>query len=222
MKSLVRVTKTHVKILSDNTTTVHAISKMGTSHSKICNQVAYEIWDLAISKAIWISATHLLGKYNIETDEESRKEDTQLEWKLSEHGFIKLCSALSFKPEIDLFASRLNYQLKPFVSYRPDPETMAVNSFLMNWRDWKFYAFPPFSIVSKTLQKVYFDNAEGILIVPDWPNQPWFPLITQMQISKPFILPPSKDLLYLPNKTKEIHPMYKKLQLLACHISAKR
>jgi len=222
MKSLVRVTNTHVKILSDNITTVHAINKMGTSHSNNCNQVANEIWDLAISKDIWISATHLPGKYNVEADEESRKKDTQLEWKLSEQWFIKLCSALSFKPEIDLFANRLNYQLKPFVSYRPDPEAMAVNSFLMNWTDWKFYAFPPFSIVSKTLQKVYFDRAEGIIIVPDWPNQPWFPLIAQMQISKPFILPPSKDLLYLPNKAKEIHPMYKKLQLLACHISARR
>ena len=84
MKSLVRVTNTHVKILSDNTITVHAINKMGTSHSNNCNQVANEIWDLAISKDIWISATHLPGKYNVEADEESRKKDTQLEWKLSE------------------------------------------------------------------------------------------------------------------------------------------
>ena len=128
MKSLVRVTNTHVKILSDNITTVHAINKMGTSHSNNCNEVANEIWDLAISKDIWSSATHLPGKYNVEADEESRKKDTQLEWKLSEQWFIKLCSALSVKPEIDLFANRLNYQLKPFVSYRPDPEAMAVNS----------------------------------------------------------------------------------------------
>jgi len=113
MKSLVRVTNTHVTILSDNTTTVHAINKMGTSHSNNCNQVANEIWDLAISKDIWISAIHLPGKYNVEADEDSRKKDIQLEWKLSEQWFIKLCNALSFKPEMDLFANRLNYQLKP-------------------------------------------------------------------------------------------------------------
>jgi len=77
MKSLVRVTNTHVKILSDNITTVHAINKMGTSHSNNCNQVANEIWDLAKSKDIWISATHLLGKYNVEADEESRKKDNK-------------------------------------------------------------------------------------------------------------------------------------------------
>ena len=121
MKSLVRVTNTHVKILSDNTTTVHAINRMGISHSTICNQVANEIWDLAISKDIWISATHLPGKYNAEADEESRKEDTSLEWKPSEKWFIILCRALSVKPDIELYASCLKYQLKPFVSYRPEP-----------------------------------------------------------------------------------------------------
>ena len=43
MKSLVRVRNTHVKILSDNTAPVHAIDRMGTSHSNICNQVATDI-----------------------------------------------------------------------------------------------------------------------------------------------------------------------------------
>ena len=66
-----------------------------------------KIWEQAIVKDIWISATHLPGKYNVEADEESRKEATQLEWKRSEKWFITLCSALSFKLEIDLFASRL-------------------------------------------------------------------------------------------------------------------
>ena len=108
MESLVRMINTQVKILSDNTTTVRAINKMCTSHSDICNQVANEISDLAIAKDIWISATRLPGKYNVEADEESRKEDTQLERKLSEQWFTKLCSALSFKPEVDLFASRIN------------------------------------------------------------------------------------------------------------------
>ena len=74
MTSLVRVTNTHVNKLSDNTTTVHAINKMGTSHSNICKRVANEIWDLGISKDIWISATHLPGKYNVETDDETDDE----------------------------------------------------------------------------------------------------------------------------------------------------
>eukprot|EP00794_Sanderia_malayensis_P000864 gene864-158_t len=73
IKSLVNVTNTHLKVLSDNTTTVHAINKMGTSHSKNCNQVAKEIWEQAIIKSLWLSATHLPGKHNIEADEDLGK-----------------------------------------------------------------------------------------------------------------------------------------------------
>ena len=61
MKSLVRVTNTHVKIPSDNTTTVHAINKMGTSHSNNCDQVANEVWDLALYKRYMDLSNTLAG-----------------------------------------------------------------------------------------------------------------------------------------------------------------
>ena len=50
-------------------------------------------------------------------------------------------------PQIDLFASRLNYQIKPFVAYQPDPEAMAINAFTISWKPYCFYAFHPFSII---------------------------------------------------------------------------
>ena len=34
----------HVKILSDNTTAVHCLNKMGTSHSYVCNKMVRYIW----------------------------------------------------------------------------------------------------------------------------------------------------------------------------------
>ena len=36
-------------------------------------------------------------------------------------------------PNIDLFASRLNYQLKPYVSWMPDQETCLVDAFTLDW-----------------------------------------------------------------------------------------
>lgn len=43
--------------------------------------------------------------------------------------------------------SRFNYQLRPFVAYRPDPEAMAINAFF-NFLETLhfFYAFGPLSI----------------------------------------------------------------------------
>ena len=49
---------------------------------------------------------------------------------------------------IDLFASRLNYQLTPFVSNKPDPEAMSVDGFTINWKSLNFYAFPPIALIS--------------------------------------------------------------------------
>ena len=47
--------------------------------------------------------------------------------------FNKSLVGLGNNPEIDLFASPINYQVKPFVPYKPNPEAFAVNAFLLNW-----------------------------------------------------------------------------------------
>ena len=135
--------------------------------------------------------------------------------------FVKKIKKKPKTPAIDLFASRLSYQIKPFVSFRPDPECFAVNAFLIPWRIIFFYAFPPFNMMPKVLQKVLFDQGEGILIVPKWPNQPWYSLLIKMLATEPIILPPRKDLLYLPNNPEELHPLHKHLSLLVCYISGK-
>ena len=60
---------------------------------------------------------------------------------------------LDVKPEIDLFASRLNHQFPRYISYKPDPDAEAVNAFTMSWSDVTFYAFPPFCIIPSVVQK---------------------------------------------------------------------
>ena len=49
---------------------------------------------------------------------------------------------LPFKPEVGLFASRINKQFPVHASYRPDPNAMAVDAFTIQWTDIKLYAFP--------------------------------------------------------------------------------
>ena len=44
-----------------------------------------------------------------------------------------------------MFASRLNKQIDRFVSWRPDPDAVAVNGFSLNWSEYALiYAFVPF------------------------------------------------------------------------------
>lgn len=63
---------------------------------------------------------------------------------------FKKLTDVYFKPTIDLFASRLNFQLHKYVSGKPDPEAIAIDAFTICWTGELFYAFPPFRIISDT------------------------------------------------------------------------
>ena len=99
------------------------------------------------------------------------------EWLLNPDILSDALDRLDIKPEIDLFASRLNHQFSRYISYKPDLDAEAVNAFTMSWSDVIFCAFPPFCIIPSVLQKIIKDRARGILVVPDWPSQPWYPII---------------------------------------------
>ena len=128
---------------------------------------------------------------------------------------------MNFKPTVDLFATRLNIQLPHFISVRPDPESKGVNSFTLSLENLPFYAFPPFISIPKVLQKVWHDKAEGILVVPDWPNQLWYTQYTDM-IIKEITLPSRPDLLTLPSQTNIRHATHQSLHLRAAIISGKQ
>ena len=212
---------THIRIRTDNTTALASVNHMGTSHSNKCNFLAKQIWEWCINRAIWLSAAHIAGKHNVIADKESRRELRQSEWMINKEVLKDSLKKLNFKPDIDLFASRINKQYEKYVSYRPDPNAIAINAFSLDWANLKFYAFPPFSVISSVLSKMEMDQAEGICILPDWPTQAWYPKATHLMKQKPIILKPRENLLHLPSHPKEVHPLHQKLQLLVCHLSGK-
>ena len=211
----------HVRLLLDNSTAVACINKMGTSHSLACNQVTYLMWMWCIKRQIWISAAHIPGKENKVADAESRKINLDAEWKLNHNFLEQAMEELQFSPKLDLFASRLNFQYNAYVSYKPDPDAVAVDAFSICWRDIEFYAFPPFSVVHRVLKKILLDKAEGVVVVPDWPTQVWWPLLKRLLVRTPWPLPSRSTTLYLPSCPQETHPLLPKLRLLACRISAR-
>ena len=212
---------THIKLLIDNTTAVFTLNKMGSCKSPECNDIVKEIWEWAIKRGIWLTAGHIPGILNVEADEESRKNEIKTEWKLNVKTFNKILNHFNFEPSIDLFASRINTQLQKFVSYRPDPEASAVNAFSFSWEDILWYAFPPFSCVSRAMQKIYMDRTSGILVVPNWPNQPWYSTLMDLTIDEPLLIPSSRDQLVLPNQPQLSHPLHSHLELLACLVCSR-
>ena len=80
-----------------------------------------------------------------------------------------------------------------------------------------FWAFPPFNLVTKFLRKVKLENLEGIIIVPCWSTQPFYSPLVNLLIDIPILIRWRKDLLSHPQL--EVHPLGKKLRLMACHVS---
>ena len=142
-----------------------------------------------------MSAVHIAGKLNTSADNKSHNFSDKHEWSLSKAYFLEIFSTF---PElnIDLFARRLNNQLDTYCSWKPDPGCTYVDAFSINWSNFNFFAFPPFSLIPKCVQKIIHDKAKGILLIPVWPTQTWFPLVLQLLYSQPWIFKPSPNLLH--------------------------
>ena len=206
----------HIRIKSDNTTTVAYINNYGGVKSLKCHEVAKSIWLWAIEKKIHLSAEHLPGTKNVIADKASRIFDQNTEWELDQNVFNNIEDKFGVA-EIDLFASRINKKYLQYASWKPDPFSMIVDAFSANWSCLKFYAFPPFSMVLTCVQKIRAEQATGVLVVPLWVTQPWFPIVMRMLIQPPIVSP--LDSLFLSFQKGTKHQQHKNLRMMACHLS---
>ena len=120
---------------------------------------------------------------------ESRRALDQSDWMLNQEIFQAL--EMKWDPfDVDLFAARHNKQLKRFFSFRPDPEAEAVDALAQSWTNFRPYAFPPFILIGRCLQKICQERVqETVIIAPVWQGQPWFPPLIESLIDFPTLLP---------------------------------
>lgn len=203
----------------DNTTAISCINRMGSVQFEHLNLIAREIWQWCEKRKIFVFASYINTKENIQADELSRKKFSDTEWELGSHAFEQVKHVFG-EPKIDLFASRCNAKCSQFVTWKNDPDAWKVDAFTICWKNLQFYAFPPFALILKMLQKIIHDKAEGIVIVPNWPTQPWFPLFKKLIDSKTIHFHPSADLLTSPFRTT--HSLHKTLSLVAAKLSGRR
>ena len=157
----------------------------------------------------------------IQADEESRTENRDSEWMLNPDILSDALDRLDVKPETDLFAYRLNSQFLRYFSYKPDPDAEAVNAFTMSWSDVTFCALPPFCISPSVLHKIIKDGARGILVVPDRPSQPWYPILARGLTQRPVLVSARENLLVLPTNPEAKHRLRKALRLIICEVSGR-
>lgn len=181
------------------------------SHTYITWPVRH--WNWCEAKKIWVDAAYIPSRENKVADEQSRIRNIDIESELVEFAFKKIITRFD-NPSIDLFASRANTKCKSYYSWERNPDAMTIDAFTISWRNLNFYAFPPFMVVKRILQKIVKDKASRVLVVPLWTAQLWYPLFHILVIGEPIIFKPSINLLSSSFRNQD-HPLAKKLTLVA-------
>jgi hypothetical protein len=211
-------TASHVHLRMDNQTAVCYINHMGGTRSPPLSHTACQLWEWCLKKGVTLSAEYLPGSHNVTADRESRTLQSSAEWQLNRSVFRAVMNL--YGPwNVDLFTTRLNFQLPHYISWRPDPYAAATDAFRIQWMDIQGYAFPPFALIGRCLQKIRQEGSTVVLIAPVWPSQSWYPWLLEMLAYHPVLLPVYRNLLHDPFNRD--HPLLVKgqLQLAACKVS---
>ncbi|XP_067217303.1 uncharacterized protein [Linepithema humile] len=202
----------------DNSTALSYINRMGSIRFPLLSNLAREIWMWCADRNIFIYAAYIPSAQNCEADAESRVVSEGTEWTL-DHRYFSIINHRFGQFDIDLFASSINNKCVRFVSWLPDPLAEAVDAFSLHWGSFYFYAFPPFILILKVLRKIISDEAEGVVVVPWWPVQPWFPLFNRIIVSRPICFNPNINMLSSP--FRKFHPAWDRITLIAARLSGK-
>lgn len=116
---------------------------------------------------------HIPGQKNVHADYYSRIFNDKTEWNLLPTVYQWATERLLVNPRIYLFASHLNANCDQYVSWNPDPGSVATDA---HGVFFFYYAFPSFSLISRVLAKVRQDQA---CIAPVGTIQVWFSTSTK-------------------------------------------
>ena len=214
------ISNVHLQIQLDNTTGVTYINNLGGTRSRMCNSITKDIIKWCKKKKIWVTACHIAGKDNIQADTLSRQINTNIEWMINNDDFKLICDQYG-KPDIDLFANRLNNKLDKYMSYHPDPHAYAIDAFAHRWNGY-VYIFPPFNLIPRILRKLLEDETpKALMIVPEWTMTPWYPKMKRLCLQEPQKLKNHKKLLQMPTDLSLQHPLFPKMKMMACLLSGR-
>lgn len=194
-----------ILIRTDNSTTKAYINHLGGTHSSVLNKLASDLWFWAMERNIFLRAEHLPGVRNVIADKESRTVRDRCDWMIHPRVFAQIQQVMG-PLEVDMFASRLTHQLPRFFSWRPDPLAEATDAFAQSWKEFRGYANPPWCLLLTTLSKIREEEAQVLLIAPVWKTQPWYPLVLEMLVDFPRLLPREEGLVISPTQEKFIMP----------------
>jgi hypothetical protein len=127
-------------------------------------------------KRAWFS--YIRSEDNTLADSLSRPDHES--WALNQGVLSEITLMTRFFPQLELFGDETNHLLPSFVSKHPNRRAQFHNAFSKDWSTLPpMYANPPFSLLGRVLQKIITERPSIMLIAPEWPSRPWWPLLLQ-------------------------------------------
>ena len=195
---------------------------MGGTKSPGCNQIAYNIWDWCVNNNSWITATYIAGVENTEADKDSRLLNDRTEWTVKGRFLLRLSPTgepqkLTYL-QLDLIHNSPSLSLgnltQPHVLWR-HLQLVEIHCIVM-----LFSLSVKFTDACKRLwRNKYLRESRLYLFGPPKFWQVWWPQLLKMLIAIQFLLPKQEELLSLSHSPQTLHPLRRKLTMLACLMS---
>ena len=212
----------HIKLFLDSQVAIACIRNSGSTKSLPCQAATRKLILFCEAHNLDISLQYIKSEDNKQADTASRVfKNPDTEWSLDIKVFNKLLSIFQVTPDIDMFASRLNNKVEKFCSWEWEPGCSFTDALHVDWNMFTcIYAFPPFSIIGATIRKFRESRTQRLLlIIPDWPTQPYYTQALRQVIHRPVVIKVKNKTLRLSHDSSVKHPMAGKLRLLALLLS---
>ncbi len=151
-------------------------------------EVADRLLKACERKGVRVVAEHLPGVKNKWADALSRLPKDRSDWKLNS-GVFRLLDKRWGPHSIDWFATRVNTQLPRYASWTADEGCVYVDAIKHLHRRENGYANPPFAVIGLVLQKLKTSKQSLTMVVPAWPAQHWWPMLLELMVDIPMLLP---------------------------------
>ena len=171
-------------IQSDNTVTVFNLQRQGAGPALL--HMTRAIFSLLLEIDVRVTARHIPGIDNVLTDALSRMEASG-DYSLRPELFLMGITALQVRPTLDAFAHRDNAKLPRFAAL-PGPgsqgaiqiDSMVSGPGTISWNTELPYIFPPVQMLDQVLHRISVERVTAVVVLPQWPQQPWWGLFRPM------------------------------------------
>ena len=184
--------------------------------------MAEQLHSFAMKRQLEVWAEYIPGELNRRADRVSRIREDYSDKQLHPELFCLVQRA--FGPlKIDLFASRMDRQVRDYVSLRAEKSALYQDAFSLPLpRHQLLWANPPYIMIGRLLAKIRRERATNVVVLaPFWESAPWWPLLRELLVDRPLLLPRGPGMFINPLTQEEVQE-FPKWEVLAWRLSGER